>query len=190
MKNMKTFEDFDKIDESKKDDHKRKFGCVMGAVEGDDWFSLIQGRIEPEDIYDPDGTYGIETEPHVTVLFGLCDEILVPADVVRAMEEFKAPVITVKRIDSFSNKDFDVLKLSVESKDLRRMNDRLRQFPHVDTFPTYEPHITLAYLKKGTAGKYTGDLEAAVAAQPLTAFKYGMKDGSEIHFTLEKEKEE
>jgi hypothetical protein len=33
-------------------------------------------------------------------------------------------------------------------KDLQEAHDRLQMLPHIDTFPGYKAHFTLAYIKK------------------------------------------
>lgn len=52
--------------------------------------------------------------------------------------------------------DIDVLKIDVHSPDLHRLNTLLKQLPHVDTHPTYQPHVTLAYVKPGRGAYYAG----------------------------------
>ena len=51
---------------------KREFGCVMVWFEIPNWrdmFKLIGGK--QEDVYNtPDCEYGVEEEPHVTLLWG------------------------------------------------------------------------------------------------------------------------
>ena len=49
--------------------HKNIYGALMVKVEHPTWKSEILSMIDKEDIYDkPD--FGLEVEPHVTVLFG------------------------------------------------------------------------------------------------------------------------
>jgi hypothetical protein len=58
------------------------------------------------------------------------------------------------KLSVFELPDADVLKIDVEGNDLHRAHKKLELLPHVDTHPNYQPHLTIAYLKPGTAGKY------------------------------------
>lgn len=51
----------------------------------------------------------------------------------------------------------DVLKIDVISDDLEYLNELLSSLPHTDTHPTYQPHVTLAYVVPGSGAKYVGD---------------------------------
>ena len=55
-----------------------KFGCVMVFLGYDksEWKQL-QDLIDEEDLYDPkdDTGFGRETEPHITILYGLHSDI-------------------------------------------------------------------------------------------------------------------
>jgi len=59
------------------------------------------------------------------------------------------------------------VKLDVDSPDLRRLNKKIAAREHTDTHGTYEPHITLAYVKPGLGEKYAGKA-TALTGQELT----------------------
>lgn len=60
-----------------------------------------------------------------------------------------------------------MLKVDVESPDLHKLNRLIsRLVPTHDTHPRYQPHMTLAYLKKGRGAKYAGD--KSLSGQKLT----------------------
>lgn len=114
--------------------------------------------IPKENIYnDPlDDTKGIEDEPHITVLYGLhTDDV---NDVKNVLKDFTGS-ITVKlgKISLFKNDKFDVLKIDVESDDLKKLNSIIKTLKNENKYPVYHPHLTLAYVKKGTCDKYEGD---------------------------------
>ena len=112
--------------------------------------------IEPEDLYTPDEDHGIETNPHVTILYGFYAFVHVN-DIMKILRTFDRPKVYFKGIETFTDSpDFDVVMIKVESEDLRKMNTALSQLPNEETFPTYEPHCTIAYVKKGMAEKYKG----------------------------------
>jgi 2'-5' RNA ligase len=55
----------------------------------------------------------------------------------------------------FEKEDQDVLVFDVrKDRFLDESNRNLRILPYENEYPVYTPHITIAYLKKGTAAKY------------------------------------
>lgn len=159
------------------ENHKRRYGCVMGIlpISKDGWSELLE-KIDPEDLYGKDGDYGRELEPHVTLLFGfpnLPDKLIE-----KKIEDFTAPTVSMSNITSFNLSKYDILKFDVNGPELKGMHDELSKLPNHDKLPTYNPHVTIAYLKKGTAKKYVGKL-----SQPFTAtlkeIKYSKQDGTE-----------
>lgn len=57
---------------------------------------------------------------------------------------------------SASQGDSDVVKININSPDLHRLNKLISDLPHTDTHPTYQPHITLAYVPAGQGSYYKG----------------------------------
>lgn len=104
-------------------------------------------------IHGDDWKYGVEEDPHITVKWGILTK-----DIDEIRELLKDEVggeVSLVKVDMFENDDYDVLKITVESKALRKINkiisDNLETH---DTFSTYNPHITLAYLKVGKGKEY------------------------------------
>lgn len=56
-------------------DNKHDSGCLMLQCNIKNW-NAVTSIIHPEDIYTKDG-FGLETEPHITILYGFTDEITV-----------------------------------------------------------------------------------------------------------------
>ena len=133
-----------------------RFGCVMVFLDVDkkEWKNL-QDILEDDDLYLPkDETgYGKENDPHVTILFGLHDDIP-DADIEKEINKIKTPTIKFSKISTFELKEYDVLKFDVDSDDLHKLNKKFIEFPHTTDFPDYHPHCTIAYVKKGTGAKY------------------------------------
>jgi hypothetical protein len=133
----------------------RKRGCVMMMVNISNWNDVCQ-MINAEDVYSIDEDHGIEQTPHITVLYGFYSFVM-PHDVLEVLNTFKQPSVRFGNIGIFEDHpDFDVVKIDVESEDLNNMHSELLNLPNEQTFPTYKPHMTIAYLKKGTAKKYEG----------------------------------
>jgi 2'-5' RNA ligase len=132
--------------ESKSSDYASIQFKIVGS---EDWFSKIQLRIPEEALFQE---YGREVNPHVTILYGLRNDVTVAQirDVLKNFELLKTiEVFGCSLFDSSSS--YDVLKMDVVGpKTLWDINSLLKIFPLPgETFPDYKPHVTLAYLKKG-----------------------------------------
>ena len=144
----------DYIKESAAEDN--DFGCVMLYADSPDWDKFTQRVIDKDDLYfAPDDDYGLEKQPHITVLFGLHDKKINKEqlfDILRNTPSFR---IGVQDMDIFENEKFDVVKLNVPRNEfLLNMHNKFREFPHTMTHPDYNPHMTVAYVKKGKGPKY------------------------------------
>ena len=132
------------------------YGTVMARTSWPEGWDQMLSDIDRDDVYaGEDGTYGLETEPHVTVLYGLHDEV--HEDLVcRVCQGANGPIeVDVNGVSTFDGEDHEVLKIDLESSLLRKMNKALRSFPYTNDYDDYKPHMTVGYLKKGTSGKYT-----------------------------------
>ena len=99
-------------------------------------------RLKTEDIPD-----GIPHDVHITVKYGLLTEDA--EDVAKVIAGTEPIVIRLGRSSVFDNPDAVVLKLGVESRELRRLHNRVVQnLAHVNTYRDYRPHVTVAYLAK------------------------------------------
>jgi len=131
-----------------------KYGCAMLYFDFPQ-LKKLQEEIEPEDIYEEedDSSYGIEKDPHCTLLYGFWKSVcpLKVRDVVNSHEIGKC---TVHKISKFENEKYDVLKFEVKNPVLHEINKELAEFPHTNKFKDYKPHATVAYLKPGKADKY------------------------------------
>lgn len=106
-------------------------------------------EIAPEDLTDK----GYEKVAHITVKYGLHEDNV--AKVRRVIEDEPPARVRFGRTDYFSAPNYDVLYVSVDSPDLARLNQLLtNNLANTTTHNTYTPHVTLAYLKSGTAEKY------------------------------------
>lgn len=149
---MKLSEIYKTIIEEKKDRPFKK-GCLMAKLEVTDktWNSFLK-RIKKDDLYvkEGDSSYGLEDEPHVTILYGFDpkysgEEINEYLDSL-SLEEFG---INISDVDYFNNEDFNVLKFSVSSPKLNELNQKMKDnFDYENDYPDYKAHATIAYLKK------------------------------------------
>jgi 2'-5' RNA ligase len=117
-----------------------------------------QKNIKEEDLYTEEGEwkYGIEDEHHVTVKYGLHTKN--EEDVIDTIGGEKGGEVKLSKTSMFENDDYDVLKVTVVSKDLKRLHDIISEnLECTDTHPEYIPHLTLAYLKTGKGKDYIND---------------------------------
>jgi hypothetical protein len=99
-------------------------------------------------------TWRVKT-PHVTLIYGLLrsgEEFRKHADTVL---DGKLPKeVTIDHVGFFDtppNVDEEYYAIIAHLKitdDLQEAHDRLQMLPHIDTFPGYKAHFTLAYIKK------------------------------------------
>ena len=103
----------------------------------------------PEDtIYTQEKDKGREKEIHTTVLYGLHDAT--PFRVKKIIEETKPFEVELGKISIFDKNDkFDVVKINVHCEKLHEINKKLKELPCTSKYP-YEPHVTIAYVKKGS----------------------------------------
>ena len=134
--------------------------CIMADVpQKDDILEFIK-KIPSECVYEEVGeNYGKEENPHVTVMYGLS-----PIEETRVKELLnKVPkniVAELGKISKFSHADtpYDVLKIEVKSPHLNKIHEMIRKnFDNNYKWLQYNPHVTLAYVKKGTCNEYVGN---------------------------------
>jgi hypothetical protein len=121
-----------------------------------DAFTVLQMMLDPEDVIK------YETQPHVTVRYGL-HQHPDTLDKVRMIVETHSPVslilgpVSVFHVEKDTGPQ-EVLKVEVHSRSLEELNTRLGALPNTQNHE-YTPHMTIAYLKPGTAEKYAGIYE-------------------------------
>jgi len=120
---------------------------------------IAWGRREIPDgdlVEDEKNSMGREDEIHVTVLFGIKDESPEGvAKVATAVAPFEARLglVTLFR----DKKEYDVVKIDVEAPQLHRLHYEIKEsVPSDSSFPTYVPHVTVAYVRKGAGDHLLG----------------------------------
>lgn len=134
-----------------------KYGCVMITVDiSDDKWEEIQGLIDDKDIHEGD-QYGREDNPHVTILYGLHNDIE-DQEVEELIKQFKPIKVTLDKVGIFPGKDYDVVKFELNDKNLNKYNGILKNnVVYTNDFPDYKAHLTIAYVTSGK-GKEISDL--------------------------------
>lgn len=146
---------------------------------------LYLGEEGKGDSYGPN--YGREDQPHVTALYGITQGD--PGPTAKAILAESSGVIraTAGKLSLFHSKDYDVLKVDIESSDLREIENHLREsVPFKSDFPDYKPHMTIAYLKKGKGAKYVGDARFEGTPLSFSVVDFRSKDGRKYQIDLSK----
>lgn len=134
-----------------------ELGCVMLDIDG----SKIENELYDEELYVSGDKkkfwikgYVAGKNPHVTLLYGL----LKPATVYKAyiaevLKDWSLKSVIIDKVDYFDSSLRDenyyciIAKIKVTPK-LQEGHDRLEFIPHINTFTSYVPHMTIAYVKK------------------------------------------
>jgi predicted nucleotidyltransferase len=138
---------------------KYEFGCLMAYFRPKFWDKLL-AVIDPSDVYEGDGGYGLEHEPHVTILFGFHQDKADVRSIKRdadALLNGQALEFSCMKASLFDNPEYDVLKFDVEDTTgmLSNMNAHFSaNYENSNKYPDYHPHVTIAYIKKGEGQKY------------------------------------
>jgi 2'-5' RNA ligase len=134
--------------------------------------SSVAKKIDKDDLYieeaekKGDWSYGIETEPHITLKWKL--DFDDPQSVIDILKGEKGGTVEISDVEVFENDEHDVLVARVKSAALNKLHKKLtKELEIPDTHPEYKPHITVAYLKKGKAKQYVSMADKAFTYYPL-----------------------
>jgi hypothetical protein len=168
------------------------YGCVMLYFTFPE-IKKIHSLISPSDIYteESDNTFGLEDEPHTTLLYGLHEGVS-NEDVERVLGKFTFGDLKSYNPSLFENEKYDVLKYDVGYPTrggafLHKANNELKKLPHTTSFPKYHPHLTIGYLKKGEGQNYVNMLNKAGLTEYRLEPQYGVyskPDGSKSYIQL------
>jgi 2'-5' RNA ligase len=165
---------------------KYSYGCVMLYLPEStkSFMNKIQSEIDDDDVYTEDG-FGREDSYHITLLYGIHSDVE-DSDIEKTVKNFTNPEITLNKLSSFNNPSYDVLKFEVTNKELNKMNEILKEFPYTSDYDDYKAHVTVAYLKPGTAEKYIKRLpeNESLTVRP-DKIVYSKADGEKIEYPFE-----
>lgn len=132
-----------------------KIGYIKVNLKIKNWNDLLS-KIDEADLYESlNESYGLEKNPHITIFYGLDEnsDVLKIENIINNIDYSKMD-IKVSKIDFFHNENCDVMKFSIESFYLTKLNNIFSIFPNINKYTKYNPHITIAFLKKGSFEKY------------------------------------
>lgn len=161
----------------------RDLGCVMLDLEPVEPLPTIPAKW----LYtssDPDLAHvdGLIAEHHTTLLFGLLrnahEWLLAIDEVLEGWEPYGIDVADVTIFPSSKRSEpYACIVAELESDSLRDAHARLSLLPHIDTHPTYRPHVTLAYVKAERA--YAAAQEFRNALPGLEFLTLGLNYGDQ-----------
>jgi hypothetical protein len=205
MENIKSFYEFNKIDESfympdgtpipvdhnhvpiarteigkiEENEAPRKFGCLMLNFDDTGWEEEIENMIDKDDLFVEEEGHGFETEPHCTVLYGFHDDKFSLDKCINMIKPVEKIKVSSGKISIFENEKFDVLKYDIDSEDLIELNKNFADnFEFTTDYPEYHAHCTIAYLKPGCGSKYVKECEKTFKP---SAFKYSYGHGDKVY---------
>ncbi len=158
------FESFNNwlLEQESNEAQKQTYGCIM--IEGNipNWEEYHLDGINKDDVFikPNDDSYGLETQPHITIVYGIHEDEIDPEVVCSVIEKNMKPLkFTITNVDIFENKEYDVVKYNVPvTPKLKEYRNIFLQFPNTQMFPEYNPHITIAYVLPGMGKKYKREL--------------------------------
>src|SRR5574337_696819 len=164
------------------------YGCAMVMLP-DPYARRVLELIQsiPDDL---SAGAGREDEPHVTVLYGIAAKTGEAISALQRLAEPMGPLfLRFGRISVFPYREnveanpeaaYDVLKIDVDAPQLHTLNRGIKTaLPVVSKFPTYNPHMTLAYVKPGSCDTMLGsDLLAGTVE--VDKFVYSPPQGSRV----------
>jgi len=125
---------------------------------------------------------GFENDIHVTIKYGIHIHDFTAA---RNLFINEHPIkIKLGKIGLFEG-DCDVIKIDVISPDLHRLNKLIsKTFEVTDTYPTYQPHLTLAYVLKSFGDSYDGGTDFLGREITSDSILFSGKDNRKTLFKL------
>lgn len=141
-------------------------GCLILTIENENWLKMITELI-PANVLDK--SEGYEFDTHITILYGLNDDNLDIQFLKELIEYFCQKDGTLSeylfsaKIGYFETHNNDVVKFEFSDSFLYRINFLIRSlFSYKNDFE-YEPHATIAYVKKGLGQNFETLLNEPIA---------------------------
>ena len=148
----------------------------------------LAAHVKAESLKIPDWALapsGRETEPHATVKYGIhTNDPTAVRSAIAGHGKFK---IRLGKTSHFPDTgDGDVIKAEVISPSLHRLNKKIASAaPHTDTHPVYQPHVTLAYVKRGLGRKFSGSTALSGKEATVDHIIFSAKNGTKTKLRLD-----
>jgi len=164
------------------------YSCLLVRLPKDISTEILQwgkDKISDDLLVDDDKkSMGRENDIHTTLFYGINSED--PRESIDLLSRVKPFKIRLGLIDAFKDQDdHDVIKIQVESKDLEILHyDIEDSVKNGNKYPTYIPHITIAYVKKGSCDNLIGNEKFKGKIVEVNKVVFSSSDGSEKNISL------
>jgi 2'-5' RNA ligase len=167
-------------------------GCLMLSLPPEET-DLIQAWTKNHISSDDLTSSGIEDYTHVTILYGFpqsthLERVIQVLHKNFAFSDIDKIKFCLGEVKKFESDDHDVIYLEVnECLRLQQIHFVMKDSFAVRTdYPTYNPHVTLAYVKRGSCDHLIGDAtfcDMEVICNEMR-YSYGPQDGRSIETVL------
>ena len=171
-----------------------EYACVMADIPKEISQEIVEWgvrQINDSDLYT-ENNLGRELDSHITIKYGIIsDDVKQVEKLFKGIKQFKATLGDVKHF-SPEGREFDVLTVSVESKDLSDMNGKItKELKCATGLPSdeYHPHITIAYIKKGKCKDLYGNKEFVGKEITIDSVEFSPVEGDKTTIELGNKKE-
>lgn len=158
----------------------REYAFLMVDYETPSIIKDLQKKIPSRELYTEEDNedYGLEKQSHVTLVPCLDNDIDIDK-----LKSYLKPIneydIVLTDISKFECEKFDVLKCAVKSKALKDTNKEIvDKFETHSEYKDYNPHMTIAYMKKGMADKYLKKILDKLILLKAKNFNFSYFDGN------------
>lgn len=157
----------------------REYAFLMVDYETPSIIKDLQKKIPSRELYTEEDNedYGLEKQSHVTLVPCLDNDIDIDKlkSYLKPIDEYD---IVLTDISKFECEEFDVLKCAVKSKALKDTNKEIvDKFETHSEYKDYNPHMTIAYMKKGMADKYLKKILDKLILLKAKNFNFSYFDG-------------
>jgi len=141
-------------------------------------------NIPSSDLYTEGTKYGRENEIHVTVKYGLHTTDF--KKIQNTVDGFGTFSIKLGNVSRFvpSGKDYDVVKIEIDGKELSDLHSLLGKLPNSDEHPVYHAHCTVAYVKKGCCSDLSGNSDLKGKTAKVNCLTFCSKLGGQTEIDL------
>lgn len=140
-----------------------------------------EDNISDDMLYEEENNlvYGREYESHVTINYGITDDN--PKNIKKLLGKQKPFYIECGKLSVFNCDKFDVLKIEVESPELRRINKMVSDSIDIipSNFNVYRPHATIAFLKKNIGDRFVGNSDFVGNRVLVDRLMFSSKDSTQ-----------
>jgi len=152
-------------------------GCLMAMADTE--FSQKITNFSKSNISDDNlADDGRETEPHITILYGFSPDFN-ENSLQNILNDFDGLYLELGLISRFECPEYDVVKAEINSSKLHELhyliknkfNDSINS-----SYPIYHPHLTLAYIKKGSHKELDGHTGLAGQSFSVNSLCYSSPD--------------